>query len=137
MPDVLTPEQRHKCMSRIQGRDTKPEMIVRSWLHNKGYRFRLHKSDLPGKPDIVLKKYSLVIFLNGCYWHRHKGCKYSTIPKTNVDFWLRKFSNNVRRDDENMDKLSKLGWHVLVIWECEVRTREFESKLTTFLEKLR
>ncbi|WP_073075895.1 very short patch repair endonuclease [Sporobacter termitidis] len=129
MSDVLTPAQRHKCMSKIKGRDTKPELIVRSWLHQNGYRFRVQKADLPGKPDIVLRKFKLVIFVNGCYWHRHPECKYAATPSTNVEFWEKKFSDNRKRDMQNINNLQKLGWNVLVIWECQVRDETFMQLL--------
>ncbi len=132
--DVLTKEQRKKCMSHIKGEDTKPEIIVRSWLHNNGYRFRIHHSNLPGKPDIVLKKYNLVIFVHGCYWHRHKNCKYATTPKTNYEFWQAKFEENIARDTKNIEELSSQGWNVLILWECQVKTNEFISILDSKLK---
>ena len=119
MADSLSKDKRSWNMSRIKGKDTKPELIVRSLLHKMGYRFRLHKKDLPGKPDIVLPKYKTVIFVHGCYWHRHKGCKYTYNPKTRVDFWQKKFKNNILRDKKNKIDLKKAGWKVFIIWECE------------------
>lgn len=132
MADVLTPVQRHNCMSKIKGRDTKPEVIVRSWLHRNGYRFRVQKSDLPGKPDIVLKKYDLAIFVNGCYWHRHPGCKYTTTPATNTEFWQKKFNQNISRDKICIEKLEACGWNTLIIWECQVRNGTFSQLLTDY-----
>lgn len=137
MADVLTPVQRHDCMSKIKGRDTKPEMKVRSWLHRNGYRFRVQKSDLPGKPDIVLKKYNLVIFVNGCYWHRHPGCKYTTTPATNTEFWQKKFNQNVSRDKLCIEKLEACGWNTLVIWECQVRNDRFSQILVDYFSNYR
>lgn len=137
MADVLTPVQRHDCMSKIKGRDTKPEMKVRSWLHRNGYRFRVQKSDLPGKPDIVLKKYNLVIFVNGCYWHRHPGCKYTTTPATNTEFWQKKFNQNVSRDKLCIEKLEACGWNTLVIWECQVRNDTFSQILVDYFSNYR
>jgi len=124
MVDHLTPEKRSWNMSRIKSGNTKPEMIVRSVLHRMGYRFILHRKDLPGKPDIVLPKYKTVIFVHGCYWHRHEGCKYAYNPKSRIDFWQKKFKSNVERDKKNRMELEKLGWNVKVIWECE--TKEIE-----------
>lgn len=135
MSDVLTPAQRHKCMSNIHGRDTKPEMVVRLWLYHHGYRYRIQKADLPGKPDIVLKKYKLAIFVNGCYWHRHENCKYCTTPRTNSDFWQKKFNGNVKRDQDNYNKLIDMGWNILTIWECEVKNGSYEKKLTGILSE--
>lgn len=106
-------------MSRIRSKDTKPELIVRSMLHRMGYRFRLHRKGLPGKPDIVLPRHKTVIFVHGCYWHRHPGCKYAYHPKSRVDFWEKKFRENVERDTKARAALEALGWRVLVVWECE------------------
>jgi DNA mismatch endonuclease, patch repair protein len=117
--DVLTPEQRHYNMSRIHSKDTKPEIIVRKWLWKNGYRFRLHRKDLPGKPDIVLAKYKTAIFVHGCFWHKH-NCKYGSEPKTHRDFWDKKLGDNVKRDRNNEKELIKGGWRVLIIWECEI-----------------
>ena len=118
--DTLTPKRRSWNMSRIRSKDTTPERIVRSFLHRNGFRFRLHVKDLPGTPDIVLPKYKTVIEVRGCYWHRHPGCKYAYAPKTRVEFWSRKFAENVARDKKTEQALKKLGWRVIVIWECEV-----------------
>jgi len=124
--DVLTPEQRHYNMSRIHSKDTKPEIIVRKWLWKNGYRFRLHRKDLPGKPDIILAKYRVVIFVHGCFWHMH-NCKYGSKPKTNRSFWNKKLDDNVKRDRKNIKKLHSIGWRVLIIWECEIM--KWDSKL--------
>ena len=107
-------------MSKIRSKNTKPEITVRSKLHKAGYRFRLHVKGLPGKPDIVLPKYNTIIFINGCFWHRHKGCKYAYKPKTRVDFWNEKLNRNIKRQGEVLKELRDLEWKVLVIWECEV-----------------
>jgi DNA mismatch endonuclease (patch repair protein) len=106
-------------MSRIRSANTRPEKVVRSLLHAMGYRYRLHKSDLPGKPDIVLSKYNTVIFVHGCFWHRHPGCKNATSPQTNIGFWGKKFSENVARDRQKKLDLEGLGWNVVTVWECE------------------
>ncbi|MBN2719051.1 MAG: DNA mismatch endonuclease Vsr [Deltaproteobacteria bacterium] len=108
-------------MSRIRGKDTKPELMVRSILHRMGYRFRLNRKDLPGKPDIVFPAYKTVLFVHGCYWHRHKSCKNATTPANNREFWIRKFADTVQRDMRNQQDLRKMGWIVAVIWECHIR----------------
>ncbi len=118
MADRISPEKRSWNMSRIRGKDTKPELRVRSQLHRMGYRFRLHRKDLPGRPDIVLPKYDTVIFVHGCFWHRHKGCRFAYTPKTRVEFWQTKFDLNVRRDRRNEAALRKRGWRIIRIWEC-------------------
>jgi len=121
MADVMTKDQRKRNMSHIRGRDTKPEMFVRSLLHQAGFRFRLYDNTLPGKPDIVLKKYKAVIFVDGCFWHRHKGCRDAADPKTRVVFWEAKFKRTVERDKVQNQALEKLGWNVIRIWECELK----------------
>lgn len=130
--DTLSKERRSWNMSRIKGSDTKPELVVRSFLHKHGFRFRLHVKNLPGKPDIVLPKYKTVIEIRGCYWHRHEGCKFAYTPKSNLDFWNAKFKENVARDAKNDEVLSAMGWQVIVIWECETAT-SFEDKLSYLL----
>ena len=121
MADSMTPEQRSRCMSAVKGKDTKPEMIVRKYLFSKGLRFRLHVRSLPGNPDIVLPKYKTVVFINGCFWHGNEGCKYYRLPKSNVEFWEFKITNNKNRDILNEIRLKDIGWHVVRIWECEIR----------------
>lgn len=108
-------------MSRIKGKDTKPELRVRSFLHRLGYRFRLHRKDLPGKPDIVLPKHKTIIFVHGCFWHRHKDCKYAYNPKSRVKFWEEKFEGNVKRDKVKIQQLKDKGWKVIVVWECQTK----------------
>lgn len=120
--DIINKEKRSWNMSRIRSKDTKPEKIVRSLLHRMGYRFRLHVKDLPGTPDIVLPKYKTVIFVHGCFWHRHPKCKYAYTPKSRIEFWENKFSDNVARFKIVKRKLKHLKWHVLVIWECEIKS---------------
>lgn len=110
-------------MSRIRGRDTKPEVAVRSVLHELGFRFRLHRKDLPGRPDIVLARHRAVMFVHGCFWHRHARCRFAYSPKSNIAFWSQKFRSNVIRDRRDRRRLRKLGWRVVVIWECEVVDR--------------
>jgi DNA mismatch endonuclease, patch repair protein len=109
-------------MSRIKGRDTRPEVQLRSLLHRRGFRFRLHSKDLPGKPDIILPRYRTVIFVHGCFWHRHSGCKNATLPTTRREFWLAKLEGNVARDAKNQRALEEEGWTVIVVWECELET---------------
>ena len=120
--DYKVSEARSRNMSAIKSKNTRPEIIVRKFLHSKGYRFRLHRKDLPGSPDIVLPKYKTVIFVHGCFWHRHEGCKYKTTPKTRKEFWENKFNENIKRDKNNFKELKKLNWKVLVIWECELNS---------------
>jgi DNA mismatch endonuclease (patch repair protein) len=129
MVDTLTPEKRSWNMSRIKGSNTKPELIVRSVLHHMGYRFRLHRKNLPGKPDIVLPKFNTVIFVHGCYWHRHKGCNYAYNPKSRIDFWQNKFKENIKRDKKNKEALINLGWKVFTIWECETKSIELVKQI--------
>lgn len=123
MTDVMTSEQRSRCMAAIKGKDTKPEMIVRKYLFSCGLRFRVQVRKLPGTPDIVLPKYKTVIFVNGCFWHGHGGCKYFRLPKSNVEFWKEKIERNIERDRESMQALLDLGWKVIRIWECELRNK--------------
>ena len=123
MADVKTPEQRSRNMAAIKGKDTKPEMIVRKYLFSRGLRFRVQVRKLPGNPDIVLPKYKTVIFVNGCFWHGHEGCKYFRLPKSNVDFWREKIERNIERDRESMQALFDLGWKVVRVWECELRNK--------------
>jgi len=119
--DVMSKEKRSALMARIRGKDTKPEKAVRSILHGLGYRFRLHRRDLPGTPDVVLPRHKAVVMVNGCFWHRHACKAGSRTPKSNVDFWMSKFERNVERDVRVAAQLRELGWKVLTVWECEVR----------------
>jgi len=122
--DHLTKEQRSRNMSHVRGKDTKPEMVVRSFLHRQGFRFRLHAKDLPGHPDIVLPKYKTVIEVRGCFWHRHPGCKKATMPASNNTFWRDKLQQNAARDAKNDSALTALGWRVIVVWECQLHNSE-------------
>ena len=127
MPDKISKLHRSWVMSRVGSRNTKPELIARSLLHNLGYRFTVngpHNKKLPGKPDIVLPKYRTVVFVHGCFWHRHPNCKIATTPKSNQDYWLPKFSKNVERDRRNQKTLQEEGWNVVVVWECELKDLE-------------
>lgn len=124
-------------MSKIGGKNTKPEILVRKFLFSKGFRYRINVKTLPGKPDIVLPKYKTVIFINGCFWHGH-NCKKGKLPSSNIDFWREKISNNKSRDDKNSDLLIKLGWKVIIIWQCEIsNVNNREIRLEFLLEELR
>lgn len=119
--DSLIPEKRSWNMSRIRGKDTAPEIMVRSLFHKMGYRFRLNYQGLPGKPDFVLPKFKVAVFVHGCFWHRHEGCKYAYNPKSRIDFWINKFKKNVIRDRLVSEQLKSQGWNQLIIWECETK----------------
>ena len=129
--DTLSPSRRSYNMSRIRSKDTKPELVVRRHLHGLGFRFRLHSGKMPGHPDIVLPKWRTVIFINGCFWHRHEGCRRATTPKSNIEFWEAKFRRNVERDLRDQNALREAGWRVIVLWECEVK-----EKLATISEAI-
>jgi DNA mismatch endonuclease (patch repair protein) len=134
MPDVFNPEERSRIMAKVRGENTSPERLVRSLIHKMGYRFRLNVKDLPGKPDIVLKKHKKVIFVHGCFWHQHEGCPHAARPSSNTEYWNKKLDRNMIRDREHMHKLEYLGWNVLIVWECETRDREkLIDKLKGFL----
>lgn len=136
MADVHTPEQRSYNMSRIRGKDTKPEELVRKYLFSQGFRYRKNDARLPGKPDIVLPKYKTVIFVNGCFWHAHEGCKYFVWPKNNADFWKKKIESNVERDEKNYQLLKNLGWNVLIVWECELKKDSFSKTMSSLEQQL-
>ena len=121
MTDIVNRATRSRMMANIKGRNTKPELVVRSALHGMGFRFSLHRKDLPGKPDIVLPKWNTVIFVHGCFWHCHQGCKYFQLPKSNIEFWRDKLEKNAQRDRQNIEMLLADGWSVGVIWECVIR----------------
>jgi len=131
MTDIWSKEKRSEVMSRIRGKNTKPEIILRSQLFKRGFRFRIHKKNLPGKPDIVLAKYRTVIFVHGCFWHYHKDCKEGRIPSTNSKYWKEKLIKNVEKDNRHIRELEGLRWRVIVIWECEI-----EKHLKQTLEKI-
>lgn len=134
--DSLTPELRSWNMSRIKSKDTKVEVKVRQYLFSKGYRFRKNDKRLPGKPDVVLPKYKTVIFVNGCFWHMHEGCKYATIPKTRTDYWLEKFNRNVSNDRKHRCELEAMGWRVITIWECELKRNRFEETMSQVVAQI-
>jgi DNA mismatch endonuclease (patch repair protein) len=129
MVDKMTPQQRHYCMSRIRGKATKPELLVRHWLWSHGYRYRLNVKSVPGKPDIVLRKYRTAIFVNGCFWHGHEDCRLYSVPKTNTDFWMEKVQRNRERDQEEYKALHDAGWQVVVIWECQLKKNVIEETM--------
>ncbi|BDQ38034.1 very short patch repair endonuclease [Pseudodesulfovibrio nedwellii] len=134
--DIFTPEKRSEVMSKIRGKNTRPELFVRSLLHRIGYRFRLHRKDLPGKPDLVLSKYRTVVFVHGCFWHQHDGCKSSGFPKSNQPFWKEKLLRNKARDKRNIAALESLGWNVIVVWECETKVKNKEKLVERLIEEI-
>ena len=125
----MTPEQRHRNMAAIHSINTKPEMVVRKYLWSRGFRYRLNSRRLPGHPDLVLRKYRTCIFVNGCFWHGHKGCKFYRIPKSNVEYWTKKITRNKERDREEQQQLAKMGWHCITIWECELKKDKRDKTL--------
>ena len=127
--DKLTKEQRHRCMSAIKSKSTKPELLVRKFLFSRGFRYRLNHPRLPGHPDLVLRKYRTVIFVNGCFWHGHEGCKSYKLPKTNVVFWKNKIMSNQSRDIEEMRQLASMGWHCITVWECQLKPKVRQQTL--------
>lgn len=132
--DIVPPDKRSQMMAGIRGKDTKPEMVVRKLAHRLGFRFRLHRKDLPGSPDIVFPRLRKVILVNGCFWHRHPGCRFAYTPKSNTEFWLTKLNGNLRRDAAIQDALTASGWGVLIVWECEVSDLSILSrKVLSFL----
>lgn len=134
MTDVYPPEKRKWLMRRVRNRNTEPEVAVRSFIHKMGFRFRLHRRDLPGSPDIVLPRHRKVIFVSGCFWHGHPGCPRAALPQANASFWARKIEGNIARDKRTTEALEALGWRVLVVWGCEAKRREvLASKLRDFL----
>ena len=136
--DTLTLSLRSHCMSRIRGKNTKPEILVRKGLHARGFRFRLHNKKLPGSPDIVLPKYGVAIMVNGCFWHGHKGCRYATKPKTNIEFWETKIARNRHRDEVTTAHLEALDWTVITVWECELRGKlESNTRLDKLADEIR
>ena len=134
--DVVDTATRSRMMAGIQGKNTKPETILRKALHSHGFRYRIHAANLPGKPDIVFAKHSAVCFVHGCFWHRHPGCRYATTPATNRKFWIEKLEANRRRDEDHIRQLSKMGWRVAVIWECDLRKKQIEPTINHLTEWL-
>ena len=136
MPDPLSPAQRHTCMSHNRSSNTKPEVKLRKELFGLGYRYRINRKGLPGSPDIVLAKYRTCIFVNGCFWHGHKGCRFATRPKTNAEFWRTKIENNRERDLRDYTFLESLGWRVIVVWECELKKDRIDNTIASVREQL-
>ena len=136
MTDIFTEQDRSRVMRAVHGKDTQPERALRSALHRAGYRFRIHRTDLPGKPDIVLPRFGTVIFVNGCFWHQHPGCRKATIPQNNRTFWRRKLRRTVKRDAENKRELADQGWRVITVWECEMH-KSMEATMKRIIKKLR
>lgn len=136
MADIFTEEQRHEVMSRVISKGTKPEKKVRQALFRSGFRYRVNVNTLPGTPDIVLPKYRTAIFVNGCFWHGHKGCKYYTVPETNVEFWVDKVRKNKERDALNNQRLESLSWSVVTIWECELKGKAFDATMERVIAEL-
>lgn len=132
----MTPTQRHDCMSRIRSRNTTPERVVRSELWHQGFRFRLNDKRLPGTPDLVLPKYRAVIFINGCFWHGHRGCPKYVVPKSNTGFWQEKVSRNIARDELNAQRLDTLAWTVIIVWECELAKKTLPTTITRIKNEL-
>lgn len=137
MTDVVDAQTRSRMMSGIRGRDTRPEMLVRRGLHAAGFRFRLHAADLAGRPDLVLRRWNAVIFVHGCFWHRHEGCRFTTSPATRPEFWKAKFDANVRRDRQTREALVAAGWRVAVVWECSLRRDQAEDTVAAIVGWLR
>ena len=131
--DCFDKKTRSRVMQSVPSENTKPEMLVRSFLHKNGFRFRLHSKKLPGHPDIVLPKYKTVIEVRGCFWHRHPGCRQATMPSSNVEFWQKKFKRNVDRDKKTEKQLNELGWNLIVVWECELKSDEFLKSLPSLI----
>jgi DNA mismatch endonuclease (patch repair protein) len=136
MADTISAGRRSWNMSRITGSNTKPELLLRSLLHRAGFRFRLHAKELPGRPDIVLPKYRIAIFVHGCFWHRHPGCRNATMPSTRTEFWSAKLNGNVERDARNTAALEEIGWTVLTVWECDLKS-DPKTVVTRLLEAIR
>ncbi len=136
MADKISKEARSRNMSQIHSKNTKPELLVRKYLFSRGLRYRLYDKRFPGKPDLVFPKYKTAVFINGCFWHHHQDCKYGTTPKSNTDYWHKKFTKNQDRDIQNHEKLKAIGWNVIVVWECELKKDKVEKTLETLYENI-
>lgn len=136
MADVHNKATRSLNMSRIKGKNTKPEMLVRKFLHARGFRYKLHDKSLPGKPDLVLPKYKTVIFIHGCFWHGHVSCNYFVVPKTRTEWWLTKINGNIANDEKSITALRKMGWIVITLWECELKPAQLQSTLFSLAAQL-
>ena len=137
MADRITPEERSENMRQIKGKDTKPEILVRKYLFSKGYRFRKNDKRYPGKPDLILPKYKTAIFINGCFWHQHPGCRYAYMPKSRTEFWKAKFERNCENDQKHYSELEKMGWKVIVIWECRLAKKIFDEEMLNLENKIK
>lgn len=135
--DIVDSAKRSRMMAGIRGRDTKPEITLRRALHARGFRFRLGNGELPGRPDIVLPRWKAAIQVHGCFWHRHSGCRFATVPASNAEFWMNKFDANVERDARKLDEITKLGWRVAVVWECGLRGKDLDPVVDPLVEWLR
>lgn len=133
--DCYDSKKRSEVMRKVHSKNTSPELFVRKALHKAGFRFRLHRADLPGKPDIVLPKYKTVIFVHGCFWHRHPNCKRATMPAQNIEYWEKKFSSNVERDKHHAQLLQTSGWKVIVVWECQIKDKSFINKMLQIIKE--
>lgn len=129
MADVFSKEKRSWIMSRVKSKDTQPELLVRKFLHRQGFRFRLYRKDLPGKPDIILPKYRTAIFVHGCFWHGHKGCSKANLPKTKTEWWKNKIDTNASNDIKNRKRLKKSGWRIIIIWQCDLKAKKIVGTL--------
>ena len=135
--DVFSKSKRSDIMSKVSGKDTRPELLVRKYLFSKGFRYRKNVKDMPGKPDIILLKYKTIIFVHGCFWHGHEGCDAAKLPASNVDYWIKKISSNIKRDSQNIQQLRMLGWNIIVIWECELKPKIRKNILEQLIEKIK
>lgn len=135
--DVFSKSKRSDIMSKVSDKDTKPEILVRKFLFSKGFRYRKNVKDLPGKPDIVLPKYKTIIFVHGCFWHEHKNCEAAKLPTSNIEYWAKKINSNVTRDSRNIQSLKKVGWNVIVIWECELKFKTREKRLNQLINEIK
>lgn len=135
MVDVVDSKTRSRIMASIRGKNTKPELVVRKALHRRGFRFRLHAKDVPGRPDLVFRKFNAVVFVHGCFWHRHEGCRHATVPSTRTEYWTSKFERNVVRDNEVRSRLIEAGWRVATVWECALRKAEHVDVATQMLAR--
>lgn len=135
MTDTFSKQKRHEVMSKIRSKDTKIEIQVRHWLYHHGIRYRKNCRDIPGKPDIAIKKYKIAIFVHGCFWHGHENCKYYRLPKSNVEYWQDKIRKNIDRDSNNVESLKRSGWNVFVVWECQVKSN-FEAVMLDLLQEI-
>jgi DNA mismatch endonuclease (patch repair protein) len=134
--DTVSKEKRSEIMSKIRGKNTKPELLVRKWLFHFGYRFRIHDERYPGTPDIILLRYKTAIFVHGCFWHNHQNCKIAHVPKSRSEYWEKKFYRNIERDRAKVKALEEMGWNVIIVWECELKNDLF-GRLMTLLEEIR